>query len=89
MGSGARMFCAMPPALVCGVLSSAAVPFFQNGGHRIGDQQDDHNDPRQPQLAADAPRPCAAGVPNDIRVKCPYSLSSFLQLSQQAGTSAR
>ena len=30
-------------------------PFFQDGGHRIGDQQDGHNDPRQPQLAADAP----------------------------------
>ena len=28
---------------------------FQNGGHRIGDQQDGHNDPRQPQFAADAP----------------------------------
>ncbi len=29
--------------------------FFQDGGHRIGDQQDGHNDSSQPQLAADAP----------------------------------
>ena len=30
-------------------------PFFQDGGHRIGNQQNGHNNPRQPQLAADAP----------------------------------
>ncbi|MCQ5164336.1 hypothetical protein NE588_15875, partial [Faecalibacterium prausnitzii] len=28
-------------------------------------------------------------MPNDTRVKSPYFLSSFLQLSQQAGASAR
>ena len=28
-------------------------------------------------------------APNDTRVKCPYFLSSFLHLSQQAGASAR
>ena len=52
------LFTAAAVLAACAGLRGAVLfngSFFQDSGHRIGDQQDGHNDPHQPQLAADAP----------------------------------